>query len=252
MARKKKQGAGSAPIAVNGAGSAPQENALAQEAALQLKADGGSTSASKASRKGAAHAQSVGNVRRSTLYFSVGIALVAGVYLGTLLPGAMRTMNVSQQRTESMQAPAAAEQATVSADITKHILELEQAVLKNSQDLAAWINLGNLYFDTHNHKGAINAYEQALKIKPDNADVLTDLGIMYRDEKMYDQAVAAFQKASQVNPKHQNALFNRGVVLFYDVGRKDEGRAVWRQLLTLNPNAKAPDGKLVRDMVEGR
>lgn len=191
-----------------------------------------------------------GHVRRGTLYFAVCIALVAGVYLGTLLPSMVRGGTAPAQSAASMEQEPT--QAAVSPDITKHILELEQLVAKNPQDLAAWINLGNLYFDTHNHKGAIGAYEKALAIKPDNADVLTDLGIMYRDEKMFDQAVTAFQKAAQINPKHQNALFNRGVVLFFDLNRKEEGRAVWKQLLTVNPEAKAPDGKRVRDLIEGR
>lgn len=191
-----------------------------------------------------------GHVRRGTMYFAICIALVAGVYLGTLLPSMIRGGSAPAQFAESNgQEPA---QAAVSPDITKHILELEQLVAKNPQDLAAWINLGNLYFDTHNHKGAIAAYEKALAIKPDNADVLTDLGIMYRDEKMFEQAITAFQKAAQVNPKHQNALFNRGVVLFFDLNRKEEGRAVWRELLAVNPEAKAPDGKRVRDLVDGR
>lgn len=192
-------------------------------------------------------------VRHSTLYFAVGIALIAGVYLGTLLPSLLRDPVAAAQVGQPAQQGQVAEAAApVAPDITKHILELEQLVAKNPQDLPAWINLGNLYFDTHNHKGAIVAYEKALAIKPDNADVLTDLGIMYRDEKMYPQAVDAFTRALQVNPKHQNALFNRGVVLFYDMNRKEEGRTVWRQLLAVNPMAKAPDGKSVRDMVEGR
>lgn len=192
-------------------------------------------------------------VRRSTLYFAVGIALMLGLYLGTLLPSLMRDPAATAQVGQAgPQGQAAEAVPPVSPDITKHILELEQLVAKNPQDLAAWVNLGNLYFDTHNHKGAIVAYEKALAIKPDNADVLTDLGIMYRDEKMYPQAVDAFTRATQVNPKHQNALFNRGVVLFYDMNRQEEGRAIWRQLLAVNPKAKAPDGKSVRDMVDGR
>ncbi|MEG2172912.1 MAG: tetratricopeptide repeat protein [Desulfovibrionaceae bacterium] len=196
-------------------------------------------------------------VRRSTMYFAVGIALVAGIYMGTLLPALLRPTPSAQDQAAQARPATAAPSATVpqptdSPDIAKHILTLEQVVLKNPKDMAAWINLGNMYFDTHNHKGAISAYEKALAINPNNADVLTDLGIMYRDEKMYEQAVKAFQKAALVNPKHEQALFNRGVVLFYDLQRKDEGRAAWRQLLAVNPAAKAPDGKNIRDMVEGR
>lgn len=189
-------------------------------------------------------------VRRSTMYFAVGIALVIGVYMGTLLPSVLRAdQAVAPQGAQAANMPAAQQP---SPDVSKQILQLEQALLKNPQDLDALIHLGNLYFDTHNHKGAIVAYEKALAIKPDNADVLTDLGVMYRDEKMYDKAVNAFQKAIQVNPKHQNALFNKGVVLFFDMDRKEEGRTAWRELLAINPNAKTPDGKSLRELIERR
>lgn len=196
-----------------------------------------------------------GFVRCSTFYFAIGIALVAGLYAGSLLPGVLRadTGMAQQQGANVVASNAPAEQQpAVSPDVSKQILDLEQAVLKKPDDLAAWITLGNLYFDIHNHKGAIIAYEKALAIKPNNADVLTDLGIMYRDEKMYDQAVKSFDKAIKVNAKHQNALFNKGVVLFFDMNRKEEGRAAWRELLAVNPGAKSPDGKSVRELIERR
>lgn len=194
--------------------------------------------------------QQIGFVRSSTMYFAAGIALVVGVYLGSLLPSLMRADNaVAQGAAGGMQAEQAAQ---VSPEMSKQILQLEQAVLKDPQDLQSLIQLGNMYFDTHDHKGAIVAYQKALAIKPDNADVLTDLGIMFRDEKMYEQALDSFQKAIKVNSKHQNALFNKGVVLFFDMNRLDEGRAAWRELLVVNPGAKTPDGKSVRELIDIR
>ena len=87
-------------------------------------------------------------------------------------------------------------------------------------------------------------------LAPDNPDVLTDLGVMYRESGKFEMAEQSFRKAAQINPKHQNALFNRGVVLFFDLGHKDDARRVWRQLLAVNPNAKAPDGRAVSDMLK--
>lgn len=183
------------------------------------------------------------SVRKSTLYIAVGLALVAGVYLGTLLPG----LTSVPQSTQS--APAAQTKQQDTAHLAEHILEMEERTRKNPNDVDAWIRLGNLYFDTGKAASSINAYERALLIKPDNPDVLTDLGIMYRETAKYDLAVESFRKASAVNPQHQNALFNRGIVLYFDLGRKEEARAAWQQLLSINPAALAPNGKPVKEML---
>jgi cytochrome c-type biogenesis protein CcmH/NrfG len=41
--------------------------------------------------------------------------------------------------------------------------------------VGAWIQLGQVYFETNQYKRAIAAYRKALTIEPDNANVLTDL-----------------------------------------------------------------------------
>lgn len=190
-----------------------------------------------------------GMVRMSTLYLAVGVALAVGLYLGTLLPSLM----AGTPRTEAAQsvAPQAQPNAQTAETerLTGEILATEEVVRKNPQDAEALVRLGNLYFDTGKPMSAIGAYERALLIKPDNANVLTDLGIMYREAGKYDMAVESFRKAVRVNPKHQNALFNTGVVLFFDLGRKDDARKAWQQLLDVNPQAAAPDGKPVKDLL---
>lgn len=193
-------------------------------------------------------------VRASTMYMAVGTALVLGLYLGTLLPELMNPHGPlgHAPNVQAQAAPAgpAAQAPVVDEQITKHILELETAVRAKPDDRGAWVQLGNLYFDTGKPANAINAYERALLLKPDDANVLTDLGIMYREAGKYEMAVESFRKAGEINPGHQNALFNRGVVLFFDLGRKDDARKVWQQLLSINPKATTPDGKPLRDMLK--
>ncbi len=179
---------------------------------------------------------------------AIVVALTIGVYAGTLFNSASAPIVAGGQGGGTPPKESAPPQA--SASDTARILELEQAVLKNANDLAAWIQLGNIYFDTSKPREAIRAYEHALALKPDNADVLTDLGIMFRETGQYEKAVDSFKKAVNIKPGHQNAMFNTGVVLFFDLGRKDEARKAWRDLLAVNPNARAPDGQPVRDMLE--
>ena len=192
-----------------------------------------------------------GMVRASTLYLTAVLCLLLGTYLGTLLPAFLgatgRASSPPMQQSQPQQTPPPAGQG---AETNGHLKGLEEEVRKNPQDLHAWIQLGNHYFDDHKPREALRAYERALSIKGDNPDVLTDMGIMYRQLGEFEQAAAKFTQAHQINPLHEQSRFNLGVVLFFDLNRKDEARKVWRALIDINPGAKTPDGALLRTMLD--
>jgi tetratricopeptide (TPR) repeat protein len=137
----------------------------------------------------------------------------------------------------------------LSHELTQKITSLEKATLRNPNDSAAWMHLGNLYFDTGKAKEAIPAYERSLELAPDNPDVLTDLGIMHRDAGNFAKAIDCFNKAVSLNPKHQNAFFNMGVVFYYDLHQREDAVYAWRRLLKTNPGALAPDGQPVSELI---
>jgi tetratricopeptide (TPR) repeat protein len=134
--------------------------------------------------------------------------------------------------------------------MAQKITELEKAALRNPGDATIWTNLGNLYFDAGMTKEAISAYERSLQLTPDNPDVITDLGIMHRDAGNFAKAVECFRKAAALDPRHENALFNQGIVLYYDLGQREEAERVWRRLLEINPGARTPDGRPVSEMIK--
>ena len=187
---------------------------------------------------------------RVPLLLTAVLCLLLGTYLGTLLP-AFRDfkdlVSSGRQSPRPEQAPAPAAQGAGGSD---HLKALEAAVVKNPQDLHAWIQLGNQYFDNHKPREAIRAYERALTIKGDNPDVLTDMGIMYRQLGEFERAAEHFTQAGKTNPLHEQSRFNLGVVLFFDLKRKEEARQVWRALIAINPEAKTPDGALLRTMLD--
>ena len=189
-----------------------------------------------------------GLVRKSSLYLSSIICLVLGIYLGSLVPGLTGQQpvvpgapgpSVAGEASSAKNAPSANENDA-------HMQELEQAVQKNPNDLPGWVQLGNHYFDANRPRDAIRAYGKALDIRPDNPDVLTDMGIMYQQIGEYEQALKNFRQAAGIAPLHEQSRFNQGVVLFFNLNRKDEARSVWQALLTLNPDAKMPDGTPLR------
>ena len=214
-----------------------------------------------------------GMVRKGTFIMGVGLALVLGLYVGSLIPSMLH--GSAQQPMPPQQAAAPGAQATaqnpgqvpgqgpedsrpapqasmpqMTPELSARIGELEKALLDNPRDASRWTSLGNLYFDTGQAQKAVSAYERSLSIAPDNALVLTDLGIMQRELGQFDKAVASFRKASSLQPDLENAMFNEGVVLYYDLKRKDEAEIAWKRLLKANPGARAPDGKPVSELIQ--
>ena len=215
---------------------------------------------------GMSHADApTGMVRKSTCLMSMLLTLALGLYLGGLLPGLLNSgvpavpphaappqPEAAPPASPAPQAarPAQDNQPPMPPELVQKITDLEKALLTNPKDAARWTALGNLYFDTGQAKQAISAYERSLMFAPGNPDVLTDLGIMYREAGAYEQAVDSFRKATAANPGHENALFNEGVVLYYDLHRKDEATRAWQRLLKVNPGARSPDGQPVSEMIK--
>lgn len=147
-------------------------------------------------------------------------------------------------------AVATAPPANASRAQLEHIGHLEKSLAANPQDVARWTELGNAYFDTQQPLKAIDAYERSLALRPDNPNVLTDLGIMYREVGQYERALTSFDRAMRADPSHENSRFNKGIVLLFDLHRHAEAKAVWQELLRINPRATAPDGTGLRILIE--
>ena len=125
-----------------------------------------------------------------------------------------------------------------SVEVASQIQTLKEIVKKDPKNLPAWVELGNLYFDTDQPKEAIEAYSRYLAVKPDNADVRTDMGIMYRKLGQFDKAIEEFRKAAQSDPKHANSRYNTGLVLLHDKGDMKGAIKAWEDYLKVDPNSE--------------
>lgn len=176
-------------------------------------------------------------------YGVVALAFVAGILAGVMLTlyktGDSPPGDPHQH----------AEQKTP-RDLSDQIAGLEFKTSQNPGDIAAWIQLGNLCFDADLPEKSIAAYDKALAINPNNADVLTDQGVMYRKAGKYDNAIQCFDKAVAVNPKHEIARFNKGIVLMHDLNNPQGAIQAWEELLAVNPLAMAPNGQSIDEMLK--
>lgn len=140
--------------------------------------------------------------------------------------------------------------APAQRDFSEQIAALEKETRQNPANLTAWIELGNLYFDSDQFEKSIEAYRKALEIKPDNADVLTDMGVMHRKAGRPQEAIKAFDQATAVNPKHEVSRLNKGIVLLHDLQDTAGAIRAWEGLLEINPMAMAPGGHSVDQLVQ--
>lgn len=140
--------------------------------------------------------------------------------------------------------------AAVQRNLANEIAALEQKTRSEPANAGAWIDLGNLYFDSDQFEKAIQAYQKALALAPDNADVWTDMGVMQRKAGRPEEAVKAFDRAIGVNPKHEISRLNKGIVLLHDLEDPQGAIRAWEGLLDLNPMAGFPGGMSVDQVVQ--
>ncbi len=185
-----------------------------------------------------------GFIKKETMWLVAVIALAIGFFGGVVFSAFKSPASTPQPAQQTKQ-----QSQSSAPDNTAQILALELEVTKNPNNTEAWIQLGNRYFDDEKFDRAITAYNKALELSPNNANVLTDLGVMYRRNGNPQQAIASFDRASQIDPNHTTALFNRGIVQLYDLKNKEEALKTWEELVRKHPDAKAPNGQLVSEII---
>ncbi|MDR0826378.1 MAG: tetratricopeptide repeat protein [Desulfovibrio sp.] len=188
-------------------------------------------------------------VRRSTFLLALALTLVLGVCAGRyVLPaGGFSGPEGGQKR--PLSADGAAEMGR-KKEILQSIFQHEEDARRNPDRAETWEHLGNLYFDAGEPEKAVNAYNKAIELQPGNPNILVDCGVMYREMKRHDKALEYFQKALALDPGHEQALFNSGIVMYFDLNKKDEALKTWRALLRKNPDARTPSGDRLADMLE--
>jgi len=185
-------------------------------------------------------------IKKSTGIMCVAFALCLGLFLGNLLT-VIYTAQPSQQQASQTQQPQVNAQAEAQAS---KIISLERLTRNDPDNVGAWQQLGNAYYDAHRSVNAIKAYIRSLELDNSNANVWTDLGTMYRSNGQFEKAVESYNQALAVNPAHQNALFNKGIVYLHDLNESEKGIAAWEELLTVNPSARTPQGQPLKDFIE--
>ena len=164
--------------------------------------------------------------------------LLLGVAVGYLFRGSASSA-VAAPAAAAQQgsgAPQSAPSPDAQAALTRAAAPLLEALNQNPNDYESLVKLGNIFYDGQQYPGAIEYYERALAIHPENPDVRTDMGTAYWYAGNADKAIAAMEASLKYRPGHPQTLFNLGWVRWQ--GKADPKGAVqaWQSLLKSNPD----------------
>ena len=129
-----------------------------------------------------------------------------------------------------------------SGQIDEAINEFRRAAkLRDDKCPECFQRIGQICLQQRRLKEAVTAFRQAADLKPANeAEMYNILGValyLQTEKESYEQAVIALQKAIELsNGKVVKAYYNLGFALIKS-GKEQEGIAVLRKFLELDPNA---------------
>jgi len=123
------------------------------------------------------------------------------------------------------------------------IKEYQEAIRIKPDDACAHCRLGTAYRSKRELDSAIAAYKKAIEMKPDCAEAHDNLGHAYRDKGMLDDAIAAYKEAIRLDPYDVNAHHFLGHA-YFDKNMFDEAIREWQRTIELTPN----NARLYKDL----
>jgi cytochrome c-type biogenesis protein CcmH/NrfG len=169
---------------------------------------------------------------------------VAGTVFGLIVGWIIGTQQaparpIAQAAAPVAQAPAAAAPAAPAAAIDEaQATALKNIAQKDPANIQSRVQLGNMYFDAERYQDAIQWYEAALKLSPNDVNVSTDLGVCFYYTNQADRAIRQLEDSLRIDPRHAKTLLNLGVVKAF--GKQDlvGAAAAWEQVIKLDPNSQ--------------
>lgn len=97
------------------------------------------------------------------------------------------------------------------------------------------LEAANEAFNRGELRPALEGYKTILENNPHDIEALTQIGVILARARHYDDALLAFDQALRVKPNDPRALFEKGLVFFQGKVEPREGVKVWEQLIKTAP-----------------
>jgi len=120
-------------------------------------------------------------------------------------------------------------------DVLERLGQLMSQVEEHPDDRGSLVALGNSFYDMGRFDAAIEWYEKALALDPEDIEVSTDLGTAYLYTGDRAAALERFRKSLEIDGDHPQTLQNMGVA-YFSTGEYKEAVEVWERLIDIHPD----------------
>lgn len=178
-----------------------------------------------------------GNFQRHKMFLPViGVGVVLLAVVGGLLLWRYQDYN-NKNTAQSLYNQGI--QSMEGGNLPAAIQALSQSLQLNPQNVAAYGNRGNAFYDMGDYAAALADYTKVIEMQPDNLNAYYNRGLVYFDQGNYQGAVADLTIALKVQEHDADVLYKRGVA-YYHLKNFPAALADLDRLVRLNPkNDKA-------------
>lgn len=134
------------------------------------------------------------------------------------------------------------------------VAQLAARMEANPGDVEGWMMLGRSYAALSRFGEATAAFERALALAPDNADLLVDYADTYAmasGESLEGRPAQLIARALEIDPGNQKGLWLAGTAA-YDRGDYEGAIAYWERLLSLLPPGSEEAQAMISNIAEAR
>ena len=119
-------------------------------------------------------------------------------------------------------------------DTSKAISSLQTAIEQDIKFFDAFVDIGILYAARKNPL-AFEYYDNALRLKPGNENVLFAKAKLLQDLDKTDEAIAGYKSILTVNKNNENALYNLGAISLFKKKNANEAIDYFSKAIAVNP-----------------
>lgn len=110
----------------------------------------------------------------------------------------------------------------------------QTAILIDSSRHEAYLNLGAAFARTGETESALESYQKAYQLKPDDSRVMTGYAACLISDNKFDQASEIYEKIIQIDPQNVNALFNLAAVS-RQKGDYQKAEEAYSKIISIDP-----------------
>ncbi|MDX1914413.1 MAG: hypothetical protein SFU55_02415 [Methylophilus sp.] len=188
-------------------------------------------------------------IKSSTKYIGLAVFMIVPILAGLIYwkVGTPEAIRSNATASTAANAPPMAGAGHDMSDLNVMAEKLATKLQSKPDNGDGWALLAHTYVELRQHDKAVGAFEKAVNLIPNDAQLLTDYAdaLAVTHQGQFDaQSIALVEKALSIDPRHQKALLLAGTIAF---NQKNYAKAVevWQKL---QPFIDPQDTMLIKEV----